>query len=211
MFLELKNVKKKFYGGCHAINALDGGNLKMVKGEFVSVMGHSGSGKTTLLNIVGCLLCPDEGQYFLDDENVGTLNDQKLSRIRGKIGFIFQSFNLINRFSVQKNVELPLIYSEIDKIERAKLALDSLEEVGLKDRALDYPNELSGGEQQRVAIARSIASQPKIILADEPTGNLDVDSEREVMRLLSALNKKGITILLVTHEEVIAKYASRSI
>ena len=192
-----------------AINNVD---VLIKEGEFVSVMGSSGSGKSTLMNIIGCLDTPSSGDYFFKDNNISSLNSNKLAELRNKeIGFVFQNFNLLPRLNALENVILPLLYSGKNLKERNKLALDALEGVGLSDRINHRPNQLSGGQQQRVSIARAIAGSPKLILADEPTGALDSKTSLEIMKILNDLNSKGITIVLVTHENDIAKYGSRII
>ena len=192
-----------------AINNVD---VLIKEGEFVSVMGSSGSGKSTLMNIIGCLDTPSSGDYFFKDNNISSLNSNKLAELRNKeIGFVFQNFNLLPRLNALENVVLPLLYSGKNSKERNKLALGALESVGLKDRTHHRPNQLSGGQQQRVSIARAIAGTPKLILADEPTGALDSTTSLEIMKIINELNSKGITIILVTHEDDIAKHASRII
>ncbi len=192
-----------------AINNVD---VLIKEGEFVSVMGSSGSGKSTLMNIIGCLDTPSSGDYFFKDNNISSLNSNKLAELRNKeIGFVFQNFNLLPRLNALENVVLPLLYSGKNSKERNKLALNALESVGLKDRTHHRPNQLSGGQQQRVSIARAIAGTPKLILADEPTGALDSTTSLEIMKIINELNSKGITIILVTHEDDIAKHASRII
>jgi putative ABC transport system ATP-binding protein len=187
-------------------------NIDVLKGEFVSIMGPSGSGKSTFMNILGCLDIQTSGKYFLDGKDIETMDDDQLSCIRNSmIGFIFQGFNLLSRRTALENIELPLLYSGINKSERKARALDMLDKVGLKQFANSFPNELSGGQQQRVALARAIANSPKVILADEPTGNLDTATSIEVMKIFTKLNESGITIVLVTHEADIARYAKRLI
>ncbi|MDC6448418.1 ABC transporter ATP-binding protein, partial [Alphaproteobacteria bacterium] len=182
------------------------------EGEFVSIMGSSGSGKSTLMNIIGCLDVPSNGDYFFRENNISNYSSNKLAELRNKdIGFIFQNFNLLPRLNALENVILPLLYSGKSSKERTNLALAALENVGLKDRTHHRPNQLSGGQQQRVSIARAIAGTPKLILADEPTGALDSTTSLEIMKILNDLNKRGITIVLVTHEDDIAKYGSRII
>ncbi len=198
--------------GGQRVAALDGVSLEVGDGEYVTVVGASGSGKTTLMNILGCLDLPTSGSYFLDGEDVSTLTDEELSEIRSvKIGFIFQSFNLIDGLTALENVELPLLYRHVPKKRRREIALEALESVSLSDRALHRPSEMSGGQQQRVAIARAIAANPSIILADEPCGNLDSHSGREVLDILSALNRSGKTIIMITHNEQTAAEAKRLI
>ena len=192
-----------------AINNLD---IIIEKGEFVSIMGSSGSGKSTLMNIIGCLDIPSSGKYLFNDKNISSFNSNKLAELRNKeIGFVFQNFNLLPRLTAFENVVLPLLYSGKNSKERNKLALNALESVGLKDRIHHRPNQLSGGQQQRVSIARAISGTPKLILADEPTGALDSTTSLEIMKIINELNSKGITIILVTHEDDIANHASRII
>ena len=192
------------------VPALRGVSLHIDEGEFVAIMGPSGSGKTTFMNMLGCLDQPTEGSYFLDGIPVSEMGDAALARIRNQlIGFVFQTFNLLPRLNAIANVELPLVYSGVPRRVRRPLAASMLELVGLKDRLLHKPQELSGGQQQRVAIARSLVTHPKIILADEPTGNLDTKSSKEIMAIFQALNDSGITVVLVTHNADIAQYAKR--
>ncbi len=208
--IKLVNIRKIYFLGKVSIEVLKGIDLTVKKGEFVAVMGPSGSGKSTLLNIIGCLDRPTEGRYILEGVEVTERDDRELAEIRNrKIGFVFQSFNLLPRMPAWKNVELPLIYTGVNARERKHLAMKMLEKVGLLERAEHRPSELSGGEQQRVAIARALINSPSVILADEPTGNLDSRSGREVMEIFKSLNKEGATIILVTHERDVAKYAER--
>lgn len=210
--LKLCNVSKIYNQGENRIFALDNASLSIENGEFTAIVGKSGSGKSTLLNILGCLDTPDKGEYYLDGRSVGLLREKELSRIRNRmIGFVFQSFNLIPTLTAFENVELPLKYRGIEKNERKRLAQSALEEVGLLERAQHNPNQLSGGQQQRVAIARAIASQPPLILADEPTGNLDTKSENDVIRILKRLNEKGKTVVVITHGKKLARVADRRI
>ena len=198
--------------GDNKLLALNNVNVSINEGEFVSIMGSSGSGKSTLMNIIGCLDVPSNGDYFFRENNISNYSSNKLAELRNKdIGFIFQNFNLLPRLNALENVILPLLYSGKSSKERTKLALLALENVGLKDRTHHRPNQLSGGQQQRVSIARAIAGTPKLILADEPTGALDSNTSLEIMKILNDLNKTGITIVLVTHEDDIAKYGSRII
>ena len=198
--------------GDNKLLALNNIDLSINEGDFVSIMGSSGSGKSTLMNIIGCLDVPSSGEYHFRNNTISTLNSNKLAELRNTdIGFVFQNFNLLPRLNAVENVVLPLLYSGKDSKERNKLALDALESVGLKDRVHHRPNQLSGGQQQRVSIARAIAGSPKLILADEPTGALDSKTGLEIMKILNDLNAKGITIVLVTHEDDIAKYGSRII
>ena len=198
--------------GDNKLLALNNVDVSINEGEFVSIMGSSGSGKSTLMNIIGCLDVPSNGDYFFRENNISKFSSNKLAELRNKdIGFIFQNFNLLPRLNALENVILPLLYSGKSSKERTKLALAALENVGLKDRTHHRPNQLSGGQQQRVSIARAIAGTPKLILADEPTGALDSNTSLEIMKILNDLNKTGITIVLVTHEDDIAKYGSRII
>ena len=210
--VELKGVTKVYRLGKVFVPALRGINLDIRKGEFISIMGPSGSGKTTLMNIIGCLDRPTEGKVLIEGKNVAELSDDELARIRReKIGFVFQQFNLIPRLTALENVALPMWFAGINKRERERRAKKLLELVGLGDRIKHKPAELSGGERQRVSIARALANNPEIILADEPTGNLDTKSGKEIMKILKKLNKKGKTIVLVTHDEIFAKEAERII
>ena len=198
--------------GDNKLLALNNVDVTIKEGEFVSIMGSSGSGKSTLMNIIGCLDVPSNGDYFFRENNISNYSSNKLAELRNKdSGFIFQNFNLLPRLNALENVILPLLYSGKSSKERTKLALEALENVGLKDRTDHRPNQLSGGQQQRVSIARAIAGTPKLILADEPTGALDSNTSLEIMKILNDLNKSGITIVLVTHEDDIAKYGSRII
>jgi putative ABC transport system ATP-binding protein len=209
--IEAQDISKTFVRGeSGSVEALKNVSLRIAPGEFVVVRGASGSGKSTLLNILGCLDAPTRGSYRLDGEDVSRYNDKQLSRLRNaKIGFIFQSFNLLPRTTALENVEIPMVYRQ-GKVDRRK-ALAALERVGLAARASHFATELSGGEQQRVAVARALINSPALILADEPTGNLDLNSGREVMRLLCDLHTEGHTILLVTHDDAVAAYGSREI
>ena len=210
--ININSLSKEYVMGDNKLLALNNIDLSINEGDFVSIMGSSGSGKSTLMNIIGCLDVPSSGEYHFRNKNVSTLNSNKLAELRNKdIGFVFQNFNLLPRLNAVENVVLPLLYSGKDSKERNKLALDALESVGLKDRVHHRPNQLSGGQQQRVSIARAIAGSPKLILADEPTGALDSKTGLEIMKILNDLNAKGITIVLVTHEDDIAKYGSRII
>jgi len=212
MLIEIKDLKKKYIMGEIEVEALKGVNLNINENEFVSIMGPSGSGKSTLMNILGCLDIPSSGDYIFDAVNVATLDDDELSEIRNrKIGFIFQTFNLLPKLNALQNVELPLVYAGKDKAERKKLAYEALAKMGLEERAHHKPNELSGGQRQRVAIARALVTKPGIILADEPTGNLDSKTGVEIMSIFRELHQEGNTIILITHEPEIAEYADRGI
>lgn len=208
--IEVNDIYKIYNPGENEVRALDGVSLKVKRGEFVAIIGQSGSGKSTLMNTLGCLDVPTEGEYFLDGTNVAHMTDDELSDIRNKqIGFIFQGFNLIPSLSATENVELPLIYRGMGKDERRKLSKNALESVGLGERGSHKPSELSGGQQQRVAIARAIAAMPPIIMADEPTGNLDSRSGVDVMNILHNLSDDGRTIILITHDNSIAEQVTR--
>ncbi|MBP2625369.1 MAG: Phosphonate-transporting ATPase [Firmicutes bacterium] len=210
MSILLSNVTKVYKLGGETVNALAGLTLSISPGEFTAIMGPSGSGKSTLMNILGCLDRPHSGSYMLDGQEVATLNDDELATTRNKkIGFVFQSFNLLPRMSTLENVALPMVYAGVEKKERLARATEVLAMVGLQERMNHQPNELSGGQRQRVAIARSLVNDPTIIMADEPTGNLDTKSGDEVMAIFSELNAQGRTIILVTHEPEIAEYAKR--
>lgn len=210
--IALKDIKKSYFLPKVTVEVLKGINLDVDEKEFVAVMGPSGSGKSTLLHIIGCLDRPTSGTYLLRDIDVSNKTDNELAEIRNRqLGFVFQSFNLLPRFTAWKNVELPLLYSGVNAGERKRKALEILDRVGLARRAEHYPNELSGGEQQRVAIARALINNPPIILADEPTGNLDSRSGREIIEIFKGLNVDGVTVVLVTHEKDIADQAKRII
>ena len=210
--IEVKNVYKIYNPGENEVRALDGINVTIDRGEFVAIVGHSGSGKSTFMNMLGCLDSPTSGDYYLDGVNVAGMTDDELSEIRNKqIGFIFQGFNLIPSLSAQENVELPLVYRGLPAAERRELAEEALARVGMENRRSHKPSELSGGQQQRVAIARAIAARPPIIMADEPTGNLDTKSGEDVMQILHELNAEGRTIVLITHDNDIARQATRAI
>jgi putative ABC transport system ATP-binding protein len=208
----LRNVVKRYQMGDTEVNALRGISLDIVHGEFVAIMGASGSGKSTLMNIIGCLDVPTRGHFWLDGVDVRTLDDDDLARIRNrKIGFVFQNFNLLPRMSAVANVELPLVYAGVRPKERRARAARALEAVGLGERLEHYPSELSGGQQQRAAVARAIVTNPALILADEPTGNLDTESSLDVMSVFDALHSQGRTVVLITHEDDIAAYTGRVI
>ncbi len=210
--IDTKELKKSYVMGSETIHALKSISIQIEKGEYVAFMGPSGSGKSTLMNIIGCLDTPSEGTYVLNNNDVSDLTENELAEIRNKeIGFVFQTFNLLPRASSLENVSLPLIYAGYGKAERDEKALATLAGVGLDDRAYHKPNELSGGQRQRVAIARALVNDPSIILADEPTGNLDSKTSYSIMDLFAELHNKGNTIIMVTHEEDIAEYAHRII
>jgi putative ABC transport system ATP-binding protein len=210
--IEIRNVTKTYGAGETAVHALRGVSLRVDAGEYVAVMGSSGSGKSTLMNILGCLDVPSRGEYWLDGTDVAQLSEDQQALVRGrKIGFIFQSFNLIPRTSALANVELPLTYAHLKKAERRRRARRALELVGLSDREDHRPNQLSGGQQQRVAIARALATGPRILLADEPTGNLDAQSTEEVLGMFAELNAEGRTVVVITHEDEVARRARRLI
>jgi len=208
--IEVKDILKRYVTGDIDFTALKSVSLKVDKGEFTAIMGPSGSGKSTFMNILGCLDKMDGGTYFLNGQDVSNLYDNQLALIRNKeIGFVFQSFNLLPRISVLENVELPMLYAGVSSKERRKRALIALDKVGLSDRVKHRPNEISGGQKQRVAIARAMVNNPAVIMADEPTGNLDTKSSIEIMKIFQKLNDDGATILMVTHEDDIAKCAKR--
>ena len=208
----MNNVFKTYVLGEVKVPALNAISLEIEDNEYVAIMGPSGSGKSTLINIMGCLDTPTTGTYYLGREDVGSLNDNQLSDIRNtKVGFVFQTFNLLPRSTALHNVELPLIYSGMPSFKRKQLAMDVLERVGLNDRMMHKSNELSGGERQRVAIARALVNKPSLILADEPTGNLDSKTGEEIIEIMQKLHEQGNTIILVTHEEYIAKRTNRII
>jgi putative ABC transport system ATP-binding protein len=208
--LYLEEIQKIYKMGTELVYALRGVTVGIGKGEYVAIMGPSGSGKSTLMNIIGCLDTPTSGNYFFNKLNVAGMNDNELAEIRNReIGFVFQTFNLLARSDALHNVELPLIYAGLGKEERRERAMKSLEHVGLLDRASHKPNELSGGQRQRVAIARALVTRPSIILADEPTGNLDSKTGVEIMALFEQLYEQGNTIIVVTHEEDVARHAER--
>ncbi len=208
--IKLVNITKVYQMGAEEVHALRGVSLEIARNEYVAIMGPSGSGKSTLMNIIGCLDTPTAGLYELNDVNVSDMNDNELAKIRNKeIGFVFQTFNLLARSDVLHNVELPLIYGGVGSSERRRMAREALLRVGLGDRMTHKPNELSGGQRQRVAVARALVTRPSILLADEPTGNLDSKTGEEIMGLFEDLHREGNTIILVTHEADIAAHAHR--
>ena len=208
----LKNIYKIYNVGGEEVRALDGVDLEIKNNEYLAIMGPSGSGKSTLMNMIGCLDTPTSGIYEFEGEMVQVMDDAQLASIRNrKIGFVFQTFNLLPKATAHHNVEIPLVYANINRADRLELASEALSNVGLSDRMHHKPNELSGGQRQRVAIARALVNSPSIILADEPTGNLDSKSGHEIMGIFDGLHKNGNTIILVTHEDGIAKHANRTI
>ena len=210
--IKIDKLSKHYLLSKNTVKAVDNISLKINKKEYVALMGTSGSGKSTLMNIIGCLDTPSKGSYYLNNKNVGKLSDNRLAEIRNlEVGFVFQTFNLLPRMNALDNVALPLIYAGYAKDDRIKLAKKALKEVGLSDRLYHKPNELSGGQRQRVAIARALVNSPSIILADEPTGNLDSKNSGEIMKIFKRIHQKGNTIILVTHETEIAKNANRII
>ncbi|HEY8465111.1 MAG TPA: ABC transporter ATP-binding protein [Bacillota bacterium] len=210
--LTICNLKKIYQIGDSEVRALDGVSLTVRDGEMVAIMGPSGSGKSTMMNILGCLDRPTSGTYFLDDREVGSMNEREKAKLRNaEIGFVFQSFNLLPKLTAWQNVELPLVYAGVTLKERKERAREALIKMGLEKRINHTPRELSGGQQQRVAIARALVNNPKFILADEPTGNLDSKASIEIMAIFQKLHRKGITIIIVTHEEDIASYTQRII
>jgi len=210
--ISMKDITKVYHVGGEEVRALDRATMSVGEGEFVSVVGPSGSGKSTLMNIIGCLDMADSGSYVLDGQDILEYSEQQLARIRNrKIGFVFQNFNLLSKMTAEENVELPLIYQGLHAAERRERARLALERVGLADRSRHKPSELSGGQQQRVAVARALATNPAILLADEPTGNLDSKTGADIMRLFSELHEAGNTIVLITHDERIANLAQRSV
>ncbi|MBF1049958.1 ABC transporter ATP-binding protein [Peptostreptococcus sp.] len=213
MQIKLDNIQKYYKVGKEKLHILKSLSLEIEEGEFIMIMGKSGSGKTTLLNVLGFLDKIDEGHYIFNDTDVSTLSENKRSEYRAKYaGFVFQQFNLIDTINVYQNIEVPLIYAGVkDKNKRKELIYEKLNQVGLSDKALSSPNHLSGGQKQRIAIARAIVNSPKIIFADEPTGALDSETGRDIMELLSSLNKNGTTVIMVTHDQDMTKYASRVI
>ena len=210
--IHLHHIKKNYYLGKQVIEVLKGISLDILRNEYVALMGPSGSGKSTLMNILGCLDTPTSGQYILNDHDVSRMTDNELAEVRNKeIGFVFQQFNLLPRLTALENVALPLVYAGMPKKTRTEKALQVLENVGLADRSHHKPNEMSGGQNQRVAIARALVNDPSIILADEPTGNLDTKTSYEIMEIFGKIHASGNTVVLVTHEEDIAKHAHRII
>jgi len=210
--IELKNVSKIYSIGGEEVRALNNSSLTVEQGEFVSIIGPSGSGKSTMMNIIGCLDVVDEGEYILENQSIAQYTEKELAFIRNhKIGFIFQSFNLLSKLTAEANVELPLIYQRIGNTERKERVDNALERVGLTDRRKHKPTELSGGQQQRVAIARALVTNPSLLLADEPTGNLDSQTGADILQLFHLLHKSGNTIVLITHDNDVAKQAERQI
>ena len=208
--IQLRDVRKLYPMGTEIVRALDGVSLDVYPNEYVAVMGPSGSGKSTLMNMIGCLDTPTDGSYLLRGHNVGEMVDHELAEIRNReVGFVFQTFNLLPRVNCLQNVELPLIYSGKTRGQRRQMAARALEQVGLSDRVTHKPNELSGGQRQRVAVARALVNNPALVLADEPTGNLDTKTGREIMFLFETLYRRGNTIMVVTHEEEVAHHARR--
>ena len=210
--IHIENMKKIYNPGENEVRALDGINLDIEKGDLVAIVGHSGSGKSTLMNMLGCLDTPTSGKYVLNGQDVANMTDNQLADVRNKeIGFIFQGFNLISNLDAVGNVELPLVYRGVAKNERRKIAVEALKSVGLETRMKHKPNEMSGGQQQRVAVARAVAAKPPIVLADEPTGNLDTKSTQEIMDILKGLHRAGRTVIIITHDDEIAQQAHRVI
>jgi putative ABC transport system ATP-binding protein len=209
--VEAIDLKKTYMLGKVPVEALRGVNLRVEKGDFLAILGPSGSGKSTMLNLIGALDKPTAGKLLIDDVDVSTLNDNQLADIRRRVGFVFQFFNLIPRFTAKDNIELSMSIADINRTERKKRAEDLLETVGLKDRMKHKPAELSGGQQQRVAIARALANNPSFLLLDEPTGNIDSKTAHEVMEIIKSLNEKGVTIIMVTHDQHLAREAKRTV
>jgi putative ABC transport system ATP-binding protein len=212
MIIKTQGLKKIYQMGEEQVKALNGVDIEIEKGEYVAIMGPSGSGKSTLMNLLGCLDTPSEGEYWLNGQAVSSLSDDELAKVRNKeVGFVFQSFHLLPRFSALENIQLPLVYSNVPREERLDRAKKTLEEVDLSDRMHHRPNELSGGQRQRVAIARALINRPSILLADEPTGNLDSNTGRDILNLFERLHSGGNTIILVTHDPEVAAHANRVI
>jgi len=210
--IRLQNISRRYQMGAETVHALRDVSLEILRGEYVAIMGPSGSGKSTLMNLIGCLDTPTSGKYELNGSQVSELNDNQLAEVRNReIGFVFQTFNLLPRSNALHNVELPLIYAGVPADERRRIALEAISQVGLADRMHHKPNELSGGQRQRVAVARALVNKPSILLADEPTGNLDSKTGREIMALFAELSHQGNTIIVVTHEEEIARQSRRII
>jgi len=210
--IRLKKISRRYQMGSEVVHALREVSLEIERGEYVAIMGPSGSGKSTLMNLIGCLDTPTAGEYELNGVQVSQMDDNQLAEIRNReIGFIFQTFNLLPRSDALRNVELPLIYSGVSAEERRQIALEALQNVGLADRTHHKPNELSGGQRQRVAVARALVNKPSILLADEPTGNLDTKTGTEILALFDELSRKGHTLIVVTHEEDVARHAQRMI
>ena len=208
--IELKNLSKHYEMGENIVRALDGIDVKIKKGDFIAIVGPSGSGKSTMMNMIGALDLSTKGEIFLDDEDIENLEESELAQIRGrKIGFVFQTFNLIPTLTALENVMLPMTFQGVSREEKLERAEKILEKVGLEHRKNHFPNELSGGEMQRVAISRALANDPEVILADEPTGNLDSKTGKEIMKIFTDLNKKGKTIIVVTHDLDLTKYATK--
>ncbi|MFN0068571.1 MAG: ABC transporter ATP-binding protein [Limisphaerales bacterium] len=210
--IRIRQLARRYVMGTETVHALRGVSLDIQRGEYLAIMGPSGSGKSTLMNLLGCLDTPNEGTYELNGQNVADMDDNQLAEIRNReIGFVFQSFNLLARSDALRNVELPLVYAGVPPAERRERALKTLDQVGLADRTHHRPNELSGGQRQRVAVARALVNTPSIVLADEPTGNLDSRTGEEILALFDALSRQGNTIIVVTHEEEVAQHSRRVI
>jgi putative ABC transport system ATP-binding protein len=210
--IRLQKISRRYQMGAETVHALREVSLEILRGEYVAIMGPSGSGKSTLMNLLGCLDTPTSGSYELNGTHVSEMDDNQLAEIRNReIGFVFQTFNLLPRSDALRNVELPLIYAGVSAAERRQISLETLSSVGLGDRIHHKPNEMSGGQRQRVAVARALANRPSILLADEPTGNLDSKTGAEILALFDELSKKGHTIIVVTHEEAVARHARRII